>query len=87
MIMTTPQLPTRVYRYILDFLASRPTPEQIAAFAPMPDMIERRVALVEREKRGEITRAEKMELDEYDRTEHLMVMIKTDSLPFLTGKQ
>jgi len=82
-----PPLPARVYRYILDFLASRPTPDQIAAFAPTPDMIERRRTLVEREKTEEITRAEKTELDEYDRIEHLMVMIKTDNLPFLTGKQ
>ena len=27
-------LPAQVYRYILDFLTSQPTPEQIAAFRP-----------------------------------------------------
>jgi hypothetical protein len=81
----TNQFPARIYRYILDFLASGPTAEQIAAFAPTPGMIERRMALVEREKRGGITQAERTELDEYDRIEHLMVMIKTDNLPFLTG--
>jgi hypothetical protein len=29
-----PTLPAHVYRYMVDFLASQPTVEQIAAFAP-----------------------------------------------------
>jgi hypothetical protein len=81
MTTITPQSPVRVYRHILDFLASEPTPEQIAAFAPTPEMVERRRMLVECEKMEELTQAEKKELDEYDRIEHLMIMIKTDNLP------
>jgi hypothetical protein len=81
-----PPLATEVYRYILDFIANRPTPEQISAFGPTPEMVERRRTLVAKERINEITPAEKMELDEYDRIEHLMVMIKTRNLPFLTGK-
>ncbi len=81
-----PQLSAEVYRYILDFIASRPTPEQIAAFGPTLEMIERRRILVAREKADETTPAEKAELDEYDRIEHLVLMIKTSNLPFLTGK-
>ncbi|MCA1612587.1 MAG: hypothetical protein LC800_00225 [Acidobacteria bacterium] len=80
-----PTLPTHVYRYVLDFLASRPTPEQVAAFGPSPEMIDRLRALLERESNGEITPAEKTELDEYERLEHLMVMIKSGNLQHLTG--
>lgn len=29
-ILKEPMLPTHVYRYVLDFLAARPTPEQVA---------------------------------------------------------
>jgi len=28
----------QVYRYVLDFLASQPTPEQVATFRPAPEM-------------------------------------------------
>lgn len=36
-----PALPAHIYRYILNFLASSPTPQQIAAFGPTPEMQER----------------------------------------------
>lgn len=81
-----PPLPATVYRYILDFLTSRPTPEQIANFRPTPEMIERRRLLMARERANELTPAEKAELDEYDRIEHLVVMLKTGNLPFLTKR-
>jgi len=82
-----PPLPARVYRYILDFLASQPTPEQIAAFGPTPEMTERLETLLAREKGGDITPAEKTELDEYERIEHLVVMIKAGTLPYLASGQ
>jgi hypothetical protein len=82
-----PTLPAHVYRYVLDFLASRPTPEQLASFGPTPEMTDRLRTLVERESKGEITPAEKDELDEYERLEHLMVMIKSGNLQHLTGAQ
>lgn len=79
-----PGLSAHVYRYILDFLASQPTAEQIAAFGPTPAMAERLNALLAREASGEITPVEKAELDEYEQIEHLMLMIKAGSLPYLT---
>ncbi len=36
-----PAVPAQIYRYILDFLDSNPTPEQIAEFKPTPEMQER----------------------------------------------
>lgn len=80
-----PTLPAHVYRHVLDFLASRPTPEQVASFGPTPEMAGRLRTLIERELSGEITPPEKAELDEYERLEHLMVMLKSGGLRHLTG--
>ncbi|HEY9283817.1 MAG TPA: hypothetical protein VIP46_10215 [Pyrinomonadaceae bacterium] len=80
-----PALPAHVYRYVLDFLASRPAAEQVAAFGPTAEMTDRLRALVEREGKGEIAPAERAELDERERLEHLMVMIKSGNLRHLTG--
>jgi hypothetical protein len=80
-----PALPAHVYRYVLDFLASRPTPEQVAAFGPTSEMVNRLRTLLGREAGGEITPAERSQLDEYERLEHLMILIKTGNLRYLTG--
>lgn len=75
-----PALPAAVYRYILDFLASQPTAEQIAAFGPTPDMTERLRTLLARQVAGDITPVETAELDEYERIEHLMILIKAGNI-------
>jgi hypothetical protein len=80
-----PPLPARIYRYILDFLASQPTPEQILAFRPTLEMQERLKTLLARSKAGELTPTEQKELDEYERIEHLIVMLKASSFPYLTS--
>lgn len=82
-------LPAQVYRHILNFLTSQPTPEQIAAFRPTPEMQDRLRAapqipqgsLLARNQEGSLTPAERQELDEYKRIEHLMVMLKLGHLP------
>ncbi len=79
-----PALPASIYRYILDFLASQPTAEQLVAFAPTPAMTERLQWLLARHTAGESTPAETAELDEYERIEHLMIMLKAGGLPYLT---
>lgn len=78
-----PALPTHIYRYILDFLASNPTPEEIAAFRPTPEMQERLYTLLERSKASNLTPREQAELEEYDRIEHLLIMIKAGNLAYL----
>lgn len=80
-----PTLPAHVYRYVLDFLASRPTPDQVAVFGPTSEMVDRLQALLGRESSSEMTLTEKAELDEYERLEHLMVMIKSGNFQHLTG--
>ncbi|MEI7643936.1 MAG: hypothetical protein WCJ55_06615 [Chloroflexales bacterium] len=79
-----PALPAATYRTILSFLASNPSPAQIAAFAPPPEVQARLRTLLERSAQGHLSATEVDELDEYERIEHLMVMIKAGSLPYLT---
>jgi len=76
-----PAIPAKLYRDILSFLASDPSPEKILAFRPAPEIIERLKTLLARETAGEITQTEKEELEEFEQIEHLMVMIKAGNLP------
>lgn len=80
-----PAVPAQIYRYILNFLASNPTPEQIAKFKPTLEMQERLRILLARSNAGELTPTELKELDEYERIEHLVVMIKAGNLSYLTS--
>lgn len=82
-----PALPAHLYRYVLDFLASNPSAEAIAAFGPTPEMRERLRTLLAREAAGDFTPAEQAELDEYERLEHLMIKIKAGNFRYLAGAQ
>lgn len=76
-----PAIPAQLYRTILTFLADGPTAEQIVAFAAPPEVTERLHTLVEREQAGTISTTEMAELDELERIEHLMIMLKAGALP------
>ncbi len=80
-----PALPTHVYRYILDFLASNPDAGEVAAFSPTTEMTQRLRTLMTRAAAGDLAPTERTELDEYERLEHLMVMIKAGNLHYLAG--
>jgi len=82
-----PALPAATYRAILGFLASNPSPAEIAAFVPPPEVQARLRTLLERGAQGHLSPNEAAELDEYERIEHLMVMIKAGSLPYLSPGQ
>lgn len=76
-------LSAQVYRYILNFLASQPNPEQIAAFRPTPEMQNRLRYLVNLSQDKTLTPEEAQELLEYERIEHLMILLKAGNLPYL----
>jgi hypothetical protein len=78
-----PTLSAEVYRYILDFLASQPTPEEIAAFRPTLAMQQRLRYLCDRAE-DTITLEESQELEEYEQIEHLIVLLKSGNLSSLT---
>jgi len=78
-----PPIAMEVYRHILEFIANCPTPEQIAAFELMPEISERLRTLLARERTDETTLLEKTELGEYERIEHLVVILKAGNLPYV----
>jgi hypothetical protein len=71
-----PAAPAPVYRAILTFLASGPSPAEVAAYTPPSDARQRLELLLERSK---------AELDDFERIEHLMVMLKAGALSALAG--
>ena len=79
-------MPVHIYRFIVDFLASNPSPQALAAFGPTPEMQARLQTLLERSRTGDLTVAEQAELDEYERIEHLIVLIKSRNLSALATR-
>ena len=79
-------LPNEIYHYILEFLVSRPSPEEVARFVPLPSMRARANELLEKNRSGTLTAVETKELDEYVRINHLITMLKAGALPYLTPK-
>lgn len=82
-----PPVGIEVYRHILEFIASNPSSEQIAAFEPTPEMRDRLHSLQTREQTNEITPLEKAELDECKRIEHIVVMLKAGNLLYVKNKK
>jgi hypothetical protein len=80
-----PALSSEVYRYILDFLASQPTSEQIVAFRPTPAMQSRLRYLLDRSQGNSITAEETQELEEYEQIEHLIILLKSGNSSSLTS--
>jgi hypothetical protein len=78
--------PNSVYRYILDFITSTPTPQQIAEFRPTPEMQLRLQSLLELNQSGQLTPSRQAELDEYQRIEHIVIMLKAGNLKNLVGQ-
>jgi hypothetical protein len=67
---------TPVYQEIYEFLVSSPTPAEIIAFRPS-EMTQMRVrTLLDANKENHLTPDEQIELDEFERAEHFMRMLK-----------
>lgn len=69
-------VPNHVYRDVLNFLISQPSPQELAQFAPKPEVQAHVTALLEKNRAGMLTAVEQNELDEYVRINHLVTMFK-----------
>lgn len=70
-------------RTIIDVLASQPTPEQIMALHPSPELQARIDILLARSKEGALSDQEEVELDRYFYLEHLVRMAKAKAYQHL----
>ena len=75
-----PPLPTEGYRYVLEFLASNPSPQAIVDFDLLPAMQARASELLTRERASQLTAAGAAELDEHIRIDNLLSTLKTGAL-------
>lgn len=64
------------YAEVLDFLITRPTPEEIAAFKVSAEAQERIRTLLDKNREGTLTETETAELDLYEQLEHMMILLK-----------
>ena len=75
-----PPLPNEVYRLVMEFLASNPSPDAILDFDLTPAMRERANALMQKERAGQTSTSETTELDEYIRIDNILSTLKTGAL-------
>jgi hypothetical protein len=61
---------------ILEFLASTPSPEQIIAYTPPEALQQRLSALLEKNRSGQLSESEQIELDEFLRMNRFMSRLK-----------
>jgi len=61
---------------LIELLTSQPTPEQVLAIRPSPELQARVSELLGRSKEGELSRQEETELERYLTLEHLVRVAK-----------
>jgi hypothetical protein len=76
--------PIQDERAIIDVLTSQPTPEQVMALQPSPELQARVGALLARSKKGARSGQEETEPDRYLYLEHLVCMAKAKAFRQLT---
>ena len=67
---------TRVYEEIVDFIAAGTTADEVAEWSPSLEARELVESLVNREKNGQLSPEEAVELQHYLELEHLMRLAK-----------
>jgi hypothetical protein len=73
-------------REIISILASQPTPEQILTIHPSPELQARMSQLLDRNKAGQLSTQEEIELDRYLTLEHLVRLAKATAMTNLFQK-
>jgi len=76
----------KVYEEVVDFIAAGTTPQNVIAFRPSDAAQARVEDLLAREKDGELSSAERSELDHYLQLEHLMRLAKARAREFLPNE-
>lgn len=76
----------KAYEEIVDFIAAGTTPQNVISFRPSEPAQQRVADLLAREKEGELSPAEKSELDHYMQLEHLMRLAKARARDFLPNE-
>ncbi|MEQ9480801.1 hypothetical protein [Coleofasciculus sp. F4-SAH-05] len=74
--VTSPTDAPIAYTEALDFLITRPTPQEITTFKVSAEAQERLRTLLDKNREGTLTEAEATELDLYEQLEHLMILLK-----------
>jgi hypothetical protein len=77
----------KCYEEVIDFIASGPSPGDVAAFRLSDEGNQRAELLVQKEKSGELSAAEKSELDHYLELEHIMRLAKARARQRLTHER
>ena len=76
----------KVYEEVVDFIAAGTTPQNVIAFRPSESAQSRVEDLLALEKEGELSSAERSELDHYLQLEHLMRLAKARARDFLPNE-
>jgi hypothetical protein len=76
----------KAYQEVIDFIAAGTTPQNVIAFRPSEESQQRVSDLLAREKAGELTPSDKLELDHYMQIEHLMRLAKARARDFLPNE-
>jgi hypothetical protein len=75
-----------IYREVLEFLVSSPTPEEIIAFRPSEATQQRAYELLTANREDRLTLEERAEIEEFARTNHFMSMLKIQARKKLAGQ-
>ncbi len=78
--------PAPAYDEIYEFLLSAPTPQAVIDFRPSEETQARIRVLLDANRQGVLTVEQQVELDEFERIEHLMRMLKIKARQKLTGQ-
>jgi hypothetical protein len=72
-------LKTQAATEVARFLAHHPTPDQIIAFHPSPEVAARAYELIHLDRDGLLTEQERRELESYTVIEYLMELVKLEA--------
>jgi hypothetical protein len=76
----------KAYEEVVNFIAAGTDPRKTIAFRPSEDVRNRVADLIERERAGDVSSAEKSELDHYLQLEHLMRLAKARAHDYLVNE-